>query len=1827
MNKIYSIVWSEARQGWVVAHESARRHGKPSTTRKLLVGALMSSLIATSVYADPPPVNTLPTGGQVAPNQAVITQSGNTLNINQITDKASINWNSFSIGSAATVNFIQPSASSVAINRVTGSDASNIYGRLNANGQVFLINPNGILFGRGASVNVGGLVASTMKISNADFDAGNYRFTGGAGSVVNQGELYGKYIALLAPEVRNENIIVARQGTVVMAAGKGITLNLVNNQLIDVMVEKADINTLVENKHLIQAEEGTVILSAQSANHLLGKVVNSGSIAAQGITSEGGRVRLTASSNIEHSGSINVDAGTNGKGGSAIVIADLGNANSRTDVSGSISARGGSVSGDGGFVETSASHLKIASTSHIDTRATNGKIGQWLLDPYDFTIGAAGDITGADLGTALDISNVTIQTTNIDATCTNATCGAGNAAGSGNIIFNDAVYWTADNALTLDAYRNIVFNQSVARDIMFGGSGPAIQMTYGTSGTGAAYTTSTADWVTPFVLDPFVSMLIQDNTSGGPIVTPAAILAAHSGLPLDLYLGAKNIPIFVNAVSGMSTYDGTAIPFTPTFSLDMPGAMPIDIIPPSTAGAPTFSTPNPTHAGTYAGVLYTGGLTSTAYDSLAAGNAGATWTINQATLTPTLTNSAAQRTKTYNGTNAAPVGFIPTYSFTGLVAGDTAAALSNTGATYDSFHTSATTLTVNGLAITGITGSNGSLVGDYVLSGMTVGATGIINPISLTANLTNVGTTKAYDGITAAPGGFTPTYSFTGSFLGGDTAATLSNTGSAYNNAHVASASTITTSGLAITGITGGNGSLSTDYALTAATATSAPGSATITPITLTLNPVLGASGTTTKVYDGTTAAPSGFTPGYNLTGVFAAGDTAANLTGTAAYNSKDVLSANAINVTGVHIIAGTAGITGSNGSLDTDYSLAGTSASFIGATITLATLSAVATGTKTDDGIDTIAGSLIKANGVHGEYFNFTGTGLLPDTLVDNKTTATGNLASVNTLALNTATGFGTQGTVADVNNYNAPPAYSATTDFNITVTSVATDLTAVDIIKRTIAAQMEKAKRGTDTTTTDFWKKINQLKGTTQDERDTVVQSVLKSVQKLCGPNCVVDEDTVAQVLGGLTGTPQQKQAKTPATPQKSLMQQANEITSPTNGKEIARLFVAYFGRLPDTEELAKWNNVIENQVAAGTSKDDVMVAVRNSLGSSEEYKKQYAGLNSEGQINKLYNNLFGHSPDPGGLLFWSRTLANGNLTLGQIAQAIAESGDTSNPQPTPTPSAPPSRTISQTNKDIKSVVEYFKDAGADNAKMANIVNIANNVGGAGNTPVTDEDIKWVTDYVNKQGKDKSPAVTVTAKEVEDWLTVTQAETKKNEATNPPTVVANKLKLTNNVDALNKAATDLEEKAKALANQIKLAEERDAANANAAAALAAERATRTARTAANAASPSGRINRSQRRAAEEAYGAASSAVKPAAIVAKKAADAADAAGAPATPGDLAKFKAALAETKDAAAAAKAAATANQGVLVSTDPELDVDKANNQADADLDAAKKALAKETKAEAAGNKKEFIAPPDLALGLKSPPLIDLGKKSAGSAAASALNADVNNNTPPPNNESPSVAQCVAAPTTPGCASVLPSISACVAAPSTPGCSAVLPSATARAKATRRDRLPESSAFEPELPESSSFEPENEESTDKATGNKKEFIAPPDLALGLKSPPLIDLGKKPAGSAAASALNADVNNTPPPNNESPSVAQCVAAPTTPGCSAVLPSVAACTAAPSTAGCSAVLPSLASCTTSPILPGCSAVLPASKPDESKKDTSTTAKTETGVKNEPPPPKTFCN
>ncbi|HEX7055063.1 MAG TPA: filamentous hemagglutinin N-terminal domain-containing protein [Burkholderiales bacterium] len=374
---------------------------------------------------------TLPTGGTVSAGAATIGRSGAAMTIQQSSGKAVLDWRSFSIGSQASVAFQQPSSSAIALNRVLGSSASEIYGRLSANGQVFLVNPNGVLFGRGAQVDVGGLLASTLWMSSEDFMAGRHTLAGGGSAgVVNQGALRAAprgYVALVGPQVANEGTIEAPSGSVVLAAGSAATVDFMADGLVRLRIDQGALAAEARNSGLIAADGGAVFLKAESLDDLAPSVVNtSGIIEARtveeadgvvrlgGISLEADHVAVTGAARLDVSGEsgggeILVGGNAHGAGpeknaartfvgpdaileASATGAGDGGKvvvwSNDETRFFGTIRARGGAQGGDGGFVETSGGVLQASGS--VDAAAPLGSAGSWLLDPKNIFVLATG---------------------------------------------------------------------------------------------------------------------------------------------------------------------------------------------------------------------------------------------------------------------------------------------------------------------------------------------------------------------------------------------------------------------------------------------------------------------------------------------------------------------------------------------------------------------------------------------------------------------------------------------------------------------------------------------------------------------------------------------------------------------------------------------------------------------------------------------------------------------------------------------------------------------------------------------------------------------------------------------------------------------------------------------------------------------------------------------------------------------------------------------------------------------------------------------------------------------------------------------------------------------------------------------------------------------------------------------------------------------------------------------------------------------------------------------------------------------------------------------
>jgi len=244
---------------------------------------------ATKVVAALPDASTV----NVSAGQATVTTpTSNTMVVNQTTPKAVLDWRTFNIANGETVRFDQLDASSVALNRVSGG-ASTIAGALRANGQVFLVNPAGVLFAPGAEVNVGGLVASTLDLSNSDFLNGKYQFSGGGfGSVTNQGSLTGRYVVLAGTTVTNSGTIDAQ--SVGLLAGSRVTVDASGAGLVKFSVDGGAVGAAIANSGAIAADGGNVTLSAQAIGDTLATVINqSGVIRANTIAEQGGLIVLS----------------------------------------------------------------------------------------------------------------------------------------------------------------------------------------------------------------------------------------------------------------------------------------------------------------------------------------------------------------------------------------------------------------------------------------------------------------------------------------------------------------------------------------------------------------------------------------------------------------------------------------------------------------------------------------------------------------------------------------------------------------------------------------------------------------------------------------------------------------------------------------------------------------------------------------------------------------------------------------------------------------------------------------------------------------------------------------------------------------------------------------------------------------------------------------------------------------------------------------------------------------------------------------------------------------------------------------------------------------------------------------------------------------------------------------------------------------------------------------------------------------------------------------------------------------------------------------------
>jgi filamentous hemagglutinin family protein len=656
----------------------------------LLAGtALCAATLTLPAVAQPAP-NARPTGGVITAGSAAISRSTNNTQIDQSSQRAAINWQSFNVGNQQSVTFQQPSSSAVTLNRVTGPDPSQIAGRIDANGQVVIVNQSGVTFTKGAQVNTNGLMVSAAGISNQNFMAGNMKFDQPGNpnaKIVNQGTITVRQAglaALVAPQVANSGVINAKLGHVVLAGAKTATLDLYGDGLVSLDVSNqvtatpSGATALVTNTGVIAADGGTVQLTARAADGIVqtlvqaggkihaatvgthtgtvalngvgGDIVVEGQLAAPGTApgTKGGAVEIATTGNvtlastarINASGragggtvaigttlararggptvkstttaknvtiaagaTITADATRNGNGGRVAVLST-----NATQMSGSISARGGTQSGDGGFVEVSGGTLAL--NGPIDVLAPNGTIGTILLDPDTLEIINAA-LGGGDQDTNLGTTGTILAG---DPNTTN------NQVSNGEIdSLLGSIVLQATNLLTVDPNTPITLQpnasltlSTLSGNIMVGTGSPivasgtgSIIMQAGTAGSGAALalnsdlTTGTSGGIT-LQSDAGIALNaatlttglldVSTFTSGGVTQSSAGVIAAATLQSSAGIAGGMSLVGTANAIAtlGSLAITGGALLLSDATNLTINGPVTASTDA-SISGAPTLS--------------------------------------------------------------------------------------------------------------------------------------------------------------------------------------------------------------------------------------------------------------------------------------------------------------------------------------------------------------------------------------------------------------------------------------------------------------------------------------------------------------------------------------------------------------------------------------------------------------------------------------------------------------------------------------------------------------------------------------------------------------------------------------------------------------------------------------------------------------------------------------------------------------------------------------------------------------------------------------------------------------------------------------------------------------------------------------------------------------------------------------------------------------------------------------------------------------------------------------------------------------------------------------
>ncbi|MEE0338946.1 filamentous hemagglutinin N-terminal domain-containing protein [Acidaminococcus fermentans] len=496
----------------------------------LTAGVLLALALGGTGYA-------MPTGGQIQSGQGAIAQNGKTMTVTQQSGKMAVDWTQFNIAKDEAVKFAQPGRDAVALNRITGGQKSVIDGALSANGNVLLVNPNGVVFSKTATVDVGSLVASTAQLNDPFMKSfagstANLNLTIGernTSAILNEGTItaQGGLVALHAAQVENTGTISNPGGTVALAAAKQLTLSPDSDGKLNYAVDGELAQAKALNSGRIQADGGYVVMTAKSAQDLLGTVVNNtGTLEARTLRKdEKGQILLDGgkSGQVEVSGTLDASGMEDGQSAGSIKV--IGQKTIVHDNTNLIAQ--GNV--DGGKIETSGDVLNLGDGLTIDASGVKGKHGEWLLDPLEVVISAskpssadhkydnvAGDTNGKTKNNVIyndppskqNANNAYNSTTWIDSNQVGTILAGGtdviiqaiSTSGAASITLESPIDITVSNSakknptFTLEANRNITINKEITAES--GGKGLNIMLNADTDGDGIGAVIINADIAT-----------------------------------------------------------------------------------------------------------------------------------------------------------------------------------------------------------------------------------------------------------------------------------------------------------------------------------------------------------------------------------------------------------------------------------------------------------------------------------------------------------------------------------------------------------------------------------------------------------------------------------------------------------------------------------------------------------------------------------------------------------------------------------------------------------------------------------------------------------------------------------------------------------------------------------------------------------------------------------------------------------------------------------------------------------------------------------------------------------------------------------------------------------------------------------------------------------------------------------------------------------------------------------------------------------------------------------------------------------------------------------